>query len=361
MQDFIAIFLVLLFVRTHSRYDEELHYFKLAFGNEVSSMHYLSASDFMNSIDTHHRIMVSSMSQIHYFTCTSYGNASIASVILNNHFGRENIQTVYISQRNNAICFIAACGIDDLDHRMDSLHTVLRVWTPLPAEVKISAPLASRAHAKLSSLRPIELEVTFGMGTPSPSSLFNKSIDSVIKDLKQALSGALDRPLHSMASSSRQHSMWTKASVEAAHLSSQELHSSCGFESLQFTAAAPTRLVITGSYAMDATIDGNQSTPASAKLSLRSHAKAYGDTRQNLHEGKGVGVTPSASMCLTVLLAVLVNTPGCYLITDLPKYKPLMANVNPVVQSGEFGGGKMYHNIGLRGDGVVIGVAGRSA
>ena len=348
MQKLLIIFLAFVSLGSTHKVsaveNQKLHYFELAFGREISSLHSFHPSTFSNIVDSHSKSLVDSGSETHFLTCGGHGNATISSDMLFLQFGYDNVQTVYSSKLQDAVCFIVACSQTPLaDSVIKLIYSVLDIWMPLPPEVKVSTTLASRITShpdNNSSLYPIELEITFGLGTSYSKGMLGVSIGDIIDDIKQALLGKslLGIRVHDLAAPSHKLSMWSKASQEVLGLSGSSLYDICGFQTLEFEEASFNRVHLK---------DLSPPTSAAHDPSTTSNNP---DTSSNIHI--------SDASCLSVLIAVIVHIKGCLLVGEVAKYKPLTLSSNTVIQSGEFSGGKIYHDAGLNGAGVVIGISG---
>jgi hypothetical protein len=306
--------------------DEKLRLVKLAFGNDISSRHFTESFDLTKSTVAHRSFMMSSSTDVHHFACSTRVNATCVSNELDELFGSENVQTVFISRTDDAVCFVVVVPAKSSSLAV-SLLNMLLVWMPLPVEAKVTDSLAAHLvgmQPTESSAYPFELELTFGLGT-SLKGLLNLTMDKAIDSIVQALQVSDLAQLiqtRNKFHTSKTRRVLSQASLDLSHMSSQSIYSACRFNDLNFSAVSPARVLLTVS---------SPSNMSSSDL----------DTS-----------------CLAALVAVIVDTEGCLLVSEAVKYKPLNDAVSQVIQSGGFDGGKIYHDIGLKGDGIVIGIAG---
>ena len=323
--------------------DETLRYYQLAFGNRLTSLHYAQASEVRSAVSAHHVALQLSTSDMQFFACGSYDNTEAAGDALIKTFGKDNVASVLISRPEDTSCFLVAASTSDLSQEvMDSMNSLLNLWTPLAAEVKVSAGLASRimssSAGKAVDLLPIELEVTYGLGGAKTQGLLEpESINDVMTSIRNTFAaGRFQSYVHDLSTpfssrtvpddSRESLHMWTRASQEIADMSSQEVSTSCGFENLELSELAGDVVLV--KYAGPSTTSG-----------------------------------VSASTCLSTLTAALVHERGVIQVAQHFRDETFNKYVNSAVQSGPVSlsdpvSGHIYHQAGLTGTGVVVGLAG---
>lgn len=309
--------------------NEKLRFLQLAFGRNT----FTQSSDLIklksvgrSNIASTASIPVSAAG-VHYFACSIHASATLSSEKLNEFFGYENTQTVFESKTDNTVCFVVVSSVES-PSLPPSLVSLLQIWMALPVEAKLTTSLAARllgGQQNHSKSYPLDLELTFGLGA-SAKGLLNLTMDMAIDSMVQSLRVTdlgMQSPIQNLfMASSLMRSLWFEAASDLDHMPSKKIYSTCRFNDLAFAAVSGTRVLLTISS------PSNMTSPA------------------------------LDASCLSILVAVLVQTRGCLLISEVVKYKPLNDDVNRVVQTGSFTGDKIYHSIGLRGNDVVIGMAG---
>ena len=346
---------VVLVTSSAEKYTKNLDYFEAVFGKNtylyddtLSNRHELFDISHQKQAE---RILSMNKDEKpgHFLGCAEYERAVMARDSLKKEFGDINVHMI-LSQKSTSMDEGLACFLVEPSRITPSLldaKSFLNVWLPLPSSLKLSSgahdQLESLLAAQKSGLSPsnvmnqlatVELEIQLGKSSSKKGSIGGErrvKSESIASSIRKSLSDQ-----------SSDNAMRTK---NIADISSMIPHTN-GWK----VAASQINVEDIGKRIRRLLTNAGASSEGVCNfddLIFQSHDEFLFIT--HMHKL----ADPS---CFASVLSTAAHAPDVVSIFPSKNYRPLLDFVGDLLHSGDASEGRVYHDVGLTGSSVVVGL-----
>lgn len=355
----------------------DVKYFEAAFGKKTHIGHSVDGSqkDELFALAHHkasHRILKLSESGTgsnveekpgYFFGCADYVNADTAMNALQSEYGDRNVRLIISDSKSSLAVGGLTCFLvhpQKITANLLETKPYMLVWYPVPPSLKVTAA----AHRQLEALLATQKSSNKPEITSASSSSPPSESDTIMNLLKLSqLEIHLHSPDSTAGDSSRTRSTALGTSILQKLMAHTPTSRSNGIDDFSSTMPHVEAWSQVASELHDASVQKHVRSGTKGPIRHLTAESTNGCNFDqlvfNAHD-EFLFITHMHELadpsCFATVLATTAAEPDVISISHTETYRPLLDLVGDLLHSGDPAEGRVYHDVGLTGDGIIVGL-----